>query len=125
MKKIYPLRCAMSALMLVSSIHAWSQSNDAAAAPGGSAAAASGVTSPKAAKQADRAMRKKIYAAIAKYKAIDAGNISVTAKSGAVTLNGTVKDASQVNQVADIAHGVPGVTSVTNKLTVVKPFGGQ
>jgi osmotically-inducible protein OsmY len=30
-----------------------------------------------------------------------------------------------VGKVAEIAQGVPGVTSVTNKLTVQKPFGGM
>ncbi|MEX3968774.1 BON domain-containing protein, partial [Paraburkholderia sp. EG286B] len=49
----------------------------------------------------------------------------VIAKGGAVTLDGTVVDASQIDKVSEIAKGVPGVTSVTNKLTVKKPFGGQ
>ncbi|MEX3969087.1 BON domain-containing protein, partial [Paraburkholderia sp. EG286B] len=49
----------------------------------------------------------------------------VIAKGGAVTLDGTVVDASQIDKVSEIAKGVPGVTSVTNKLTVEKPFGGQ
>jgi osmotically-inducible protein OsmY len=66
-----------------------------------------------------------VYAAIGKHKEISAGNIGITARNGAVTLNGTVTDASQVNQVAEIAKGVPGVTSVTNKLTVQKPLGGM
>nr|WP_274608294.1 BON domain-containing protein [Paraburkholderia sp. PGU19] len=51
--------------------------------------------------------------------------MSVTAKNGAVTLNGTVTDASQIDKVEKIARGVPGVTSVANKLTVRKPFGGM
>jgi osmotically-inducible protein OsmY len=42
-----------------------------------------------------------------------------------VTLSGTVTDASQVGKVAEIAKGVPGVTSVTNKLIVEKPLGGM
>jgi osmotically-inducible protein OsmY len=66
-----------------------------------------------------------VYAAIGKHKEISAGNISVTAKGGAVTLSGTVTDASQIAQVAEVAKGVPGVISVTNKLTVQKPLGGM
>jgi osmotically-inducible protein OsmY len=66
-----------------------------------------------------------VYAAISKHKEISAGNISVIAKDGAVTLNGTETDAAQIGTVAEIATGVPGVTSVTNKLTVQRPFGGQ
>ena len=71
-------------------------------------------------------MRRKVYAAIVTHnKEINAGNISVIAKGGTVTLDGTVVDASQIEKVSEIAKGVPGVTSVTNRLTVKKPFGGQ
>jgi osmotically-inducible protein OsmY len=66
-----------------------------------------------------------VYAAIAKHKEISAGDISVAAKNGAVTLNGTATDASQVNKIAEIARGVPEVTSVINKLTVKQPLGGM
>ncbi|HVE10053.1 MAG TPA: BON domain-containing protein [Paraburkholderia sp.] len=124
MNVINKLGCATGVLLLASSIHAWSQTSDAADATVASAPA-SGVASQKSTKQANRALRKQVYTAIGKVKAIDAGNISVTARSGVVTLNGTVKDASQVGQVADIARGVPGVTSVNNKLSVARPFGGQ
>ncbi|HZZ09563.1 MAG TPA: BON domain-containing protein [Paraburkholderia sp.] len=70
-------------------------------------------------------MRRKVYAAIGKDKDISAGDISVTARDGAVTLNGTVTEADQMGRAAAIARGVPGVTSVTNKLTVKKPLGGM
>jgi osmotically-inducible protein OsmY len=76
-------------------------------------------------RKANRALRRRVYAAIVRHKEISAGDISVVAKGGTVTLNGTVVDASQIDKVADIAQGVPGVTSVTNRLTVKKPFGGQ
>lgn len=48
-----------------------------------------------------------MYAALAKHKDIDAGNISVVARNGAVALNGTVTESSQLGTVADIAKGVP------------------
>jgi osmotically-inducible protein OsmY len=70
-------------------------------------------------------LRRKVYAAIVKHEEIDAGNISVIARGGAVTLDGTVADATQIDKVTEIATGVPGVMSVTNRLTVKKPFGGQ
>jgi osmotically-inducible protein OsmY len=87
-------------------------------------AAASPSSAPVLGKKANRALRRKVYAAIARHKEISAGSISVTAKDGAVTLNGTVSATSQVATVAEIAKGVPGVISVSNKLTVQKPFGG-
>ena len=87
--------------------------------------AASGASTIKAARQANRALRRKVYAAVVKHKEIDAGNISVIAKDGAVTLDGTVVDATQIDKVTEIAKGVPGVISVTNRLTEKKQFGGQ
>jgi osmotically-inducible protein OsmY len=103
----------------------WSQTSETASAPGASTMAASGAAAPVTGRKANRALRRQIYNAIVKHKEISAGNISVVAKDGAVTLNGTVTDASQVGKAAEIAKGVPGVTSVTNKLTVEKPFGGM
>jgi hyperosmotically inducible periplasmic protein len=91
----------------------------------GSATAASGASVPATGKKADRALRRKVYAAIGKSKEIDAGNISVMAKDGAITLYGTVAEASQIDKVADIAKGVQGVVSVSNRLTVRKPLGGM
>jgi osmotically-inducible protein OsmY len=64
-----------------------------------------------------------VYAALAKDPSIDAGNISVTAKDGAVTLAGTVAEAAQIEKAAALTKGVPGVVSVRNKLTVQRPFG--
>jgi len=113
---------AVAALIVVSSTAAWSQNGDtsgaSAAAPGASMAAPSG-------RKADRALRRKIYAAIGKDKTISAGDIGISAKDGAVTLNGTVTEAAQIGKVEQIARGVPGVMSVTNKLTVKRPFGGM
>lgn len=123
------LELAVTTLIVTASMNAWSQTGGMASAPasapGASAMAASGTGAPATGRKADRALRRKVYAAIGKHKEISAGNIGVTAKDGAVTLNGTVTDASQVGKVAEIASGVPGVTSVTNKLTVRKPFGGM
>jgi osmotically-inducible protein OsmY len=123
------LELAVATLIVTASMNAWSQTGGMASAPasapGASAMAASGTEAPATGRKADRALRRKVYAAISKHKEISAGNIGVTAKDGAVTLNGSVTDASQVDKVAEIARGVPGVTSVTNKLTVKKPFGGM
>ncbi|WP_207004882.1 BON domain-containing protein [Trinickia mobilis] len=120
MKKGTALRMAGGILVALASFHAWSQPSEQGAAMPGSA-----VKSARSDRAANRALRRKVFAAIAKHKEISAGNISVVAKSGDVTLYGTVVDASQIDNVAEIAKGVPGVTSVTNKLTVEKPFGGQ
>jgi len=122
MKKITVAGLTIAALVALVSTSASAQPQGAASAQAG--AQASTMSAPTG-KQADRALRRKVYAAIGKEKAIDAGNISVRAKNGAVTLTGTVSDTAQVGKVEEIAKGVPGVTSVTNKLTVQKPFGGM
>jgi hyperosmotically inducible protein len=121
------LRITGAALLALASFHAWAQpgGSDASVASNATAVAASGGMTAKDNRAANRALRRRVYAAIGKHKEINAGDISVVAKGGAVTLNGTVADASQIGEAAEIAQGVPGVTSVTNKLSVKKPFGGQ
>ncbi|WP_412025321.1 BON domain-containing protein [Burkholderia cepacia] len=126
MKSIQVCALAIAALILAASGNAWPQSARIASAATGMPAAstAESVVAPVSTRKANRALRRQVYAAIGKHKKISAGNISVVAKGGAVTLNGTVTDASQINEVAEIVRAVPGVTSVTNKLIVQKPFGG-
>ena len=120
------LRIAGAVLFALASVHAWAQPGASeASASNATAVAASGGMTAKDVRKANRALRRKVYAAIANHKEINAGDISVVARGGAVTLNGTVVDASQIDKVAQVAQGVPGVTSVTNRLTVKKPFGGQ
>lgn len=80
-------------------------------------------STPKEVRKANRALSRKVYAALAKHKEIDAGSISIVARNGAVTLNGTVTEASQIDTVAEVAKAVPGVKSVTNRLSVQRPIG--
>jgi hyperosmotically inducible protein len=123
MKTMDGLRVALGVAITAASISAWAQDGASQGASAGTAVTASGGMTAKAARQANRALRRKVYAALAKHKEIEAGNISISAKGGAVILNGTVPDASQINTVAEVAKGVAGVTSVTSKLTVQRPFG--
>lgn len=128
MKTNKALELAVAAWLVVASTTAWSQPREAASASAGaqsaSGMAASGAVAPVG-RKADRALRRRVYAAIGKDKEISAGDISVIAKDGAVTLNGTVTETAQIGKAEAMARGVSGVTSVTNKLTVKKPFGGM
>ncbi|QIE27138.1 BON domain protein (plasmid) [Caballeronia sp. SBC1] len=128
MKTNKALELAVAAWFFAASATAWSQpvgaASASAGAQGASEMAASGAVAP-AGRKADRALRRSVYAAIGKDKEISAGDISVIAKDGAVTLNGTVTEAAQIGKAKALARGVSGVTSVTNKLTVKKPFGGM
>ena len=105
------------AVIALASTNAWSQPAASSAAPAASAAPASGST-----RQANRALRRAVYAAFAKDKSIDAGSIGVSAKNGAVTLTGTVDEAAQIDKAAALAKDVPGVVSLQNKLTVKRGF---
>ena len=127
MKAKWALGIAGGVLIASASVLTWAQAgaSEASAASNGTAIAASGSMTAKDIRKADRALRRKVYSAIVTHKEINAGNISVIAKGGAVTLDGTVVDAAQIDKVTEIAKGVPGVTSVTNRLTVKRPFGGQ
>ena len=120
-------KAGMAAMMLVVSLTvapvAWSQSSGATEALAGPVASASGSTTIKSDRKANRALQKQIYAAIAKHKEIDAGSISAKADNGAVSINGTVLEASQIDKVTEIAKSVPGVTSVTTRLSVKRPLG--
>ncbi|KVG31096.1 BON domain-containing protein [Burkholderia diffusa] len=120
MKTIDGLRVALGVAILTASLGAWAQASMTAAA---SAVVTSGPTNAKAVRQANRALRRKVYAAFGKHKEIDAGNISVVAKNGAITLSGTVAEASQIDTAGQLARGVPGVTSVTNKIMLQRPLG--
>ncbi|WP_028218945.1 BON domain-containing protein [Paraburkholderia oxyphila] len=127
MKTKKAIRNAGAALIALASIHAWAQpgASEALAASNAAAIAASSGMTAKNIRTPNRALRRKVYAEIVKHKEINAGDISVIAKSGAVTLDGTVVDGAQIDKVAEIARGVPGVMSITNRLSVKKPFGGQ
>ncbi|OUL68531.1 BON domain-containing protein [Paraburkholderia hospita] len=129
MKDNHIVELAVALLFVAASMNAWPQSGQPASGPasvpGASAMTASGAAAPATGRKADRALRRKVYAAIGKQKEISAGDIGVTAKDGAITLYGSVTDASQIDKVVELAKGVPGVTSVTNELAVKKPLGGM
>ncbi|MCX5542687.1 BON domain-containing protein [Paraburkholderia sp. CNPSo 3076] len=125
MKKTTVAGLAIAMLVAAASMSAWAQGEASTPAGAQAASATAAPTAVPTDRQANRAMRRKVYAAIGKDKSINAGNISVGARGGAITLNGTVSDTAQIARVEEIARGVPGVTSVTNKLTVKKSFGGM
>ena len=49
---------------------------------------------------------------------VGASAVSFADVTGKVTLDGTVMDASQIDQATEAAKGVDGVSSVSNRLTV-------
>ncbi|MEX3815244.1 BON domain-containing protein [Paraburkholderia sp. BR13439] len=127
MKTGRALKIAVGLLVGSTYLHVWAQASDSEAlgVSKGTVTEASGGMTAKSNLKDNFLLRRKVYAAIVKHKEINAGNVSVVVKGGAVTLDGTVTDASQIGEATEITKGVSGVTSVTNRLTVEKPFGSQ
>jgi hyperosmotically inducible periplasmic protein len=122
-KKTFKLGCGALIMAICASAAAPALSQPGDVASAGAQTSASGVTTAKSARQANRALQKRIYAAIAQDREIDAGSISIKANGGAVAINGSVTDAAQIDKVTAIVQAVQGVTSVTTKLSVQRPLG--
>ena len=116
MKATKAVKLAFSALIVLASINAYSQTSDVSMASSPSAK-----QTAKAAKAADRALAKKVRTTLSKAKDISVAAITVRAKSGNVTLQGSVPEQPQVDRATQVAQGVPGVTSVKNALTIRPP----
>jgi hyperosmotically inducible protein len=111
MKAIQAIKLTGGALIIAVSVSAWAQGNDTSTAPATS----------QSSKQANHALEKKVRAALDHAKDIKVENIVVRARGGAVTLEGTVPDSSQIDKATQVAQGVAGVTSVKNALTIKEP----
>ncbi|MEM5420902.1 MULTISPECIES: BON domain-containing protein [Paraburkholderia] len=131
MKAIQMFKLAAATALVAASFQVYAQDASAPAAAetpasGPTAAAQHNVNQSKAAlrqaRAANRALGRKVRAALAREKNVSVSNITVRAKDGAVTLQGTVPDASQIQRAGDVAKGVEGVTSVRNALTI-RPVG--
>ena len=110
MKTVGFLKTLGSVVALVVACNVYAQTADTA-----SAAAA-----VKADKAANHQLGRKVRAALSKTKGLDVSHIAVRARGGAVTLTGSVPVEGQIAVAGDAAKGVEGVTSVTNKLSVVQ-----
>ena len=117
MKAIKTFKLIGSALIVVVSINAGSQTSESAATSTQSSMAPAGGGSGKAARQANRALSKKVLHALSK-GGVKTSGINVIAKGGAVALVGSVTDSTQIDKAGEVAKGVPGVTSVKNSLTI-------
>jgi hyperosmotically inducible protein len=102
-----------------SSAHAQASDAQAPASP-----AAAPATTTQSTRAADRKLGRDVRRALARAQGFNVSNVFVRARGGAVTLTGSVPEGGMIQQAADIAKGVPGVTSVTNRLSVNVPAGG-
>ena len=120
MKSVDFLKALGGVVAVVIACNTYAQSSDAM----GMASGAMAAPSAKTVKKENRQLGRKVRGALAKAQGIGVSNISVRARGGAVTLTGSVPDQGQIDKAGDVAKGVDGVTSVSNKLTVVLPSGG-
>ncbi|WP_233805552.1 BON domain-containing protein [Paraburkholderia sp. HP33-1] len=118
MKTLNLVKALGIALCVASASSAYAQASDAQAPAATTAAPA---TSNRA---ADRKLGRDVRRALARAQGFNVSNVFVRARSGAVTLTGSVPDGSMIQQAADVTKGVPGVTSVNNRLTLGVPAGG-
>ena len=72
----------------------------------------------RATRKADRKLGLDVRRALAKTKGIDVSNIFVRARGGSIVLSGTVASGAQIQRAEEVAKGVAGVTSVTNRLSL-------
>ncbi|PYE20488.1 BON domain-containing protein [Paraburkholderia silvatlantica] len=91
------------------------------AAPGAAQEKAARKAAHNAAKAADRKLAANVRKAMTKKGDVRMANVVVLAKSGVVTLTGTVPEATQIAAAQQHAQDVEGVSQVVNRLTVRTP----
>ncbi|CAB3793447.1 BON domain-containing protein [Pararobbsia alpina] len=107
---------ASGVLVMLASLSAFAQASGADAMASPAAA-----PSAHATKAENRQLGKEVKRALTKNKEIDATNIYVRARDGAIRLTGYVPENAQIQIATDVTQGVSGVSSVDNKLTVRQP----
>lgn len=116
MKSVAILKTLAAVACVTVACSVYAQDNSAASG----AAAATTTKAAPAGKKADRKLGYTVRKALSKAQGIDVSNITVRSRSGAVTLTGSVPTQDQIDQAGQVAQGVAGVKSVTNKLTVMQ-----
>jgi len=117
MKAVDMLKALGVVLCVAVASSAYAQSSDATAAPAATA-------NPTTAKKVNRKLGLDVRRALSHAQGIDVSKIYVRARNGAVVLSGSVPDGDQIPKAEEVAKGVPGVTSVSNKLTLAPQNGG-
>jgi hyperosmotically inducible protein len=116
MKAVDMLKALGVVLCVAVASSAYAQSSDATATT-------DAAPSAKTTKKVNRKLGLDVRKALSKANGIDVSNIFVRARGGAVTLTGSVPDGAQIPKAEEIAKGVAGVTSVSNKLSLAPQNG--
>ncbi|WDD93497.1 BON domain-containing protein [Burkholderia sp. FERM BP-3421] len=127
MRTSFPLVAALlTAACWTAVAHAQADAASAAAsmsadAPTSSQASAPDSLSAAQRKEADRKLQRRVGAALARTRELNATRILVRARDGQVTLTGSVMETSQASLAAAVARRVAGVASVSNQLRIDGP----
>jgi osmotically-inducible protein OsmY len=114
MKTVGILSALCLTVAIAMPVAAYAQASDAMAGMDNGSMA----SGKKAATKADKALARAVRRALSKAQGFNVSNVFVKARSGAVTLSGSVDTGDQIAQAEQVAHTVQGVTSVSNKLTL-------
>ena len=113
MKAVILLKSLGAGLCLIVAFSAYGEASNMA--PSSSVPPQAAATSSKA---ADHKLDRDVRRALGKTKGVDSTNIFVHTRGGTVTLLGTVPNDGQISKAGEVAKGVSGVTSVSNKLSL-------
>jgi hyperosmotically inducible periplasmic protein len=116
MKSVNYLKALGAVVCVTVACSVYAQDDSAAS---GAAATTAAPAAPSQ-KKVDRKFGYTVRKALAKAQGLDVSNIVVRSRSGNVTLTGTVPNQQQIDQAGQVAQGVAGVKSVTNKLSVMQ-----
>lgn len=111
MKAINLVTALSVAVCLAVASGAHAQSSDAA----GTATAPAAMTR-SAQRKADHKLDIAVRHALSRTRDVDVSDIAVRARGDVVTLTGTVPDVAQIARAGQVAAGVPGVMSVSNRI---------
>jgi osmotically-inducible protein OsmY len=116
MKISHALPALCAAIALFSTANACAREEPAGAGVGVAASAV--VPGKKEMRAANRRLQKAVVRALGSARGLNAANIGVVARDGAVILRGSVTDNAQSQIATAVASSVSGVTTVRNDLLI-------
>lgn len=122
MKAVGQVLASIVTLAVALNVYAQPATSTSGSAPDASQASnANAGTSAKTAKAANRKLRRDVLRALSRTQGLDSERILVRVAGSAVTLSGSVPVADQIQKAGEAAQRVPGVGSVSNRITT-RPY---
>lgn len=107
--------CGTTSAVLTASI---SYAQTKPTAGDGTAASEMATPNKKQMRASDRMLARAVRKSLTKVKGLDSSAITVLARDGKVTLDGTVPDESEIPSAVQAATSTQGVTTVDNRLSM-------